>query len=247
MELEQITQALLLSNIYEMEFDMDPGTIMALISAVSAGAGALSGNKGEHGSTYSKKTRQGLDSVWDMIEGMRGGAGDITQNQNYQQGSEWLNSLYNDPQFFDKFEAPLQRQFQEQTVPDLANRFASQGSGGSLGSTGFRNQLAREGSNLSTNIAALRGGMQQQGVNQGLQYAQQPFNNLRDLYGIGTTPTNNTYQPPNAGGWGSLAAPFAQGAIQSYLNPGQAPSTQQNAPQSQQVNRANNGYVPNLY
>lgn len=150
-----------------------------------------------------------------MIQNMRGQS-DITQNPQYQQGQEWLNNLFNDPDFFRSFEAPLQRQFEEETIPGLANRFASMGSGGSTGSTAFRNQLAREGSNLSTNIAALRSGMMQQGVNQNLQYAQQPFSNLMQMYqqALGQ-PINNQYQPPSAG-IGALAAPFISGAGQYW-------------------------------
>ena len=152
---------------------------------------------------------------------------DVTQQPGYQQGNQWLMDLFNDPEFFKNFEAPLQRQFQEQTVPELANRFASMGSGGALGSTGFRNQLAREGSNLSTNIAALRGGMQQQGVNQSLQYAQQPFNNLMSLYQQALQPTQNVYQPPSGGPFQGLASGSTSALLQSLINnPGQHPSTQ---------------------
>jgi hypothetical protein len=199
-------------------------------------------NDAKQGSTYSKGQRSYIEGILNDLQGMKGGAQNIQNNPQYQQGGEWLNSLFNDQDFFNRFEAPLQRQFQEQTVPDLANRFASQGSGGSLGSTGFRNQLAREGSNLSTNIAALRGGMQQQGVNQSLQYAQQPFNNFAQLSQLGLTPTKNTYQPASAGFWGPIAAQgigaLSQGLGQQFGqsmagmgggggNPGQSPSTYQ--------------------
>ncbi len=207
---------------------MDPAIVMAIMSALSGVLGQMNGEKGKGSSTYNKGQLGTLDDAVNSIKGMSGNQ-DITQNPQYQQGQDWLSSLFNDQDFFNNFEAPLQRQFQEQTVPDLANRFASMGSGGSTGSTAFRNQLGREGSNLSTNIAALRGGMQQQGVNQGLQYAQQPFQNyMQMLQGILSPQPNNVYQPPSAGGFGSFAAPLAQGAITSYANrpfPGQSPST----------------------
>ncbi len=180
---------------------------------------ALFGSQGKQGSSYGRNQLSMIDQILQQIKGMQSqGQGDITQNQGYQQGQEWLNNLFNDPEFFKNMEAPAQRQFQEQTVPDLANRFASMGSGGSLGSTGFRNQLAREGSNLHTNIAALRGGMQQQGVNQALNYAQQPFNNYAQLSQLGLTPTNNTYQPPSTGFWGSMVPSAITGASQYYMN-----------------------------
>jgi hypothetical protein len=202
---------------------MDTSMMMLLGSLLSGGLGALTGSKGEHGSTYNKNQLKGMDEILQQIRSGTGGPNqDITQNGNYQQGSEWLSNLFgNDPEFWNKFEAPLQRQFNEQTVPDLANRFASQGTGGSLGSTGFRNQLAREGSNLSTNIAALRGNMQQQGVNQALQYGQQPVNNwMQQLQSI-LNPTQNTYQPPSSGGWGQIAGAAASGAANSYFGQNQ--------------------------
>lgn len=204
---------------------MNPGMVMALISLASTAYGALSGNKGEMKSPYSKKQKRFLEDIMNDVRNMKGGAQDITQQPGYQQGNEWLMSMFNDPEFFKSFEAPLQRQFQEEIVPGLANRFASMGSGGSLGSTGFRNQLAREGSNLSTNIANLRGQMQQGAIPQLLSYSQQPFSNLMSLYGLALgQPQNTVYQPPSQG-VGALATPFAQGAAQYYAN--QYPGTNQ--------------------
>jgi hypothetical protein len=211
----------------------DPGTMMAIMSALSTVVGGLTGEKGGAGSTYNKNQLSGLDKVLNDVMGMRGqGQNDITQNQNFQGGQNWLNDLFgNDQNFFDKFEAPIKRQFEEQTIPNLANQFASMGSGGSQGSTAFRNQLGREGSNLSTNLAALRGGMQQQGVGQSLQYAQQPVQNYMQMLQQALQPTQNTYQGPSQGIMGGMAAPFAQGAAnywggQGGNNAGVHPSTQ---------------------
>ncbi len=220
---------------------MDPGMIMALMSAITGTMGALNGNEGEQKSSFSQGQQGGINDILNMVKGMKG-QGDITKNQNYQHGNEWLNNLFNDPSFFQNIEAPAMRQFNEEIIPGVANRFASMGSGGSLGSTAFRNQVNREGANLASNLSAQRTGMQQQGVNQGLQYAQQPFQNMMALYNQALgQPINNQYQPPSAGGWGSMAAPLMQGAT-SYWggqggqqnlggqggNTGQAPSTQEN-------------------
>jgi hypothetical protein len=196
-------------------------------------------NDAKTSSTYGKGALSLLDQVQQSVSGMRG-AQDITQNPQYQSGQEYLNSLFNDPEFFNKFEAPLQRQFNEETVPNLANRFAAMGSGGALGSTAFRNQLAREGSNLHTNIAALRGQMQQQGANQALQYAQQPFQNLQQLMQQALTPTNNQYQPANAGFWGPIAGAGASGAIQYYTGQNQPNAAQPQTYQPQYA--ATSGY-----
>jgi hypothetical protein len=212
---------------------MNPAMMMMLASIASSAIGSATGSKGEHGSTYGKNQLGMIDQIMNQLGGMRGQS-DITQNQNYGQGQEWLQSIFNDPEFFNKFEAPMQRQFQEETVPGLANRFAGMGSGGALGSTAFRNQLGREGGNLQTNIAAMRGGLQQQAIPQLMGYAQQPASNFMSLLQSVMNPTQNTYQGPTPGFMGSLAAPFAQGAAtiygqqagqQSGLQPGQHPST----------------------
>lgn len=214
---------------------------MAALPAILTLLSGLTGDKGKHGSTYSKNQRGLIDEAINSIRGMQGNQ-DVTQNQNYQTGQDYLQSMFNDPEFFNRFEAPLQRQFQEQTVPELANRFAGMGSGGSTGSTGFRNQLAREGGNLSTNIAALRGGMQQGAVPQLLGYAQQPFSNLMSMYQNALTPTQNTYQGPSPGFGGNTSAAMFGGLSNIYGQQwGQSAASGQNqsqggfqAPQSMQ-------------
>lgn len=196
----------------------DPMTMMMILNAITGVGSALTSNKGEMGSTFNKNQLSTLDDILNQVKGM--GNQDITQNQGYQTGQNWLQSMFNDPEFFKSFEAPLQRQFQEQTVPELANRFAGMGSGGALGSTAFRNQLGREGSNLSTNIAALRGGMQQQAIPQMLGYAQQPFNNYLQMLQQALQPTQNVYQPPSAGPFGGAFAAGTGGMMQGLINQG---------------------------
>lgn len=190
---------------------MNPAIIMALASLASSYIGSQTGSKEKHGSTYGKGALSLIDQIQQQVSGMRN-QGNVTQNQNYQTGQDWLQSMFSDPEFFNKFEAPIRRDYEENVIPDLANRFAGMGSGGALGSTAFRNQLGREGSNLSTNLAALRGGMQQNAIPQLQAYSQQPFQNYMQLLGLGTMPTQNTYQGPTQGTFGGLAAPFAQGA-----------------------------------
>lgn len=159
------------------------------------------GQPGQWTSTFSPQ-QQNLQNQ--TIGGINQGAQDITQNPGYQSGLEYLMSMFQDPNFFSKFEAPMQRQFQEQTVPQLANQFAGMGTHGSFG-TGFRNQLAREGTTLQEKIAALRGGMQQQGASQLLNYAQQPTQNFMQQYGqVNSQGMNNVYQPATSGWFGPV-------------------------------------------
>ena len=209
--------------------------IPLLMSAIGAGASVYSasqsGSNGEQKSSYSPNAQKGIDDVLKTLQQMRSGA-DIRENPAYNQGMGFFNSLFNDQDFFNKFEAPARRQFDEEIAPGIANRFASEGSGGSLGSTGFRNQIAREGGNLETNLAAMRGGMQQNAIPQMYQYAQGPAQNYQNLIPGATQPTQNIYQPPTAGGaanmWAGLAGAGMQGyGSNAYTNPnaGQSPST----------------------
>ncbi len=170
---------------------MDPATISALMAALGPILKGAFGDQGGPGSTYNDQ-QQGF--MQQGLNGLNPQQGDITQNPNYQNGSNWLQSLFSDPEFFKSFEAPLQRQFEEETVPGLANRFAGMGSGGSTGSTAFRNQLGREGSKLHEMIASLRGGMQQQAIPQTLAFAQQPTQNYMQQLQQFLKPTQNTYQ-----------------------------------------------------
>jgi len=210
---------------------MDPGTLAMLASVIIPMIGGMGGKDEKFGSTYNQGQQSGINDLLQKIKGM-GNQTDITQGQNYGQGQEWLQGLFNDPQFFQNMEAPAMRQFNEEIIPGVANRFASMGSGGALGSTGFRNQLGRESSNLATNLAANRGQMQQAGVNQSLQYGQQPFSNLMSLYGQAMQPTNNQYQAAQPGFFGNVAGSFAGGAAQGFGNKwgqnmaGQSPLTQ---------------------
>lgn len=177
-----------------MRLSMDPATLSAIMSALGPILQAFTGSQGKMGSTYNRGQRSLIDDLVGQVKG-RGDQADITQNPQFQQGQDWLMSLFNDPEFFNKFEAPLRRDFEENIGPSIANRYAGMGSGGSTGSTGFRNQLAREAGNLSTNLSAQRGQMQQNAVPQLLGYGQQPFTNYMSMLQNALTPVNNTYQP----------------------------------------------------
>jgi len=196
---------------------MNPAMMMGL-PAVLALVSGLTGDKAKHGSTYNKKQLAGLDQLIESIKGGFGGPQqDITQSQPYQQGNEFFNSLFNDPDFFNKFEAPAMRQFEE-LQGDIGNRFAGMGSGGSTGSTGFRNVMAREAQNLSSNLAAQRGQMQQNAVPQMLGYAQQPISNWMTQLQTALQPTKNQYLPASPGFGGNIAASMFGGMSQGFGN-----------------------------
>ncbi len=74
---------------------------------------------------------------------------------------------------FEQFAAPYQREFQEQTIPGIAERFA--GLGG-LSSSGFTQSLGQAGAGLNEKLAALQQGLKQKKFQNLLPFAfQQRF------------------------------------------------------------------------
>jgi hypothetical protein len=93
----------------------------------------------------------------------------------------YLQDLFsNNSQSQQNFAAPFMRQFNEQTVPGLAETF---GGVGALSSSGFQNALGQAGAGLQENLAALREQSRGQGLNafQGLMgqnLSAKPFENV---------------------------------------------------------------------
>lgn len=105
-----------------------------------------------------------------------------------------------------KFEAPLMRQFNEQTIPGIAERFSGAGAG-AQSSSAFGQQLGAAGAGLSENLGALRGGMQMQALGPLMQMLQM---------GMGT-PTFQWQQMPGTQGAGGAMAPGIGKGIGSSL------------------------------
>ena len=114
-----------------------------------------------------------------------------------QAGDYWRDILSNNPAAFAAFEAPEQRRFQEQIIPDLAEQFAGMGAGG-LSSSGFRNAAVGAGRDLSERLAAMRAGLRESAAS-----------NLYNLGQAALTP-HAQYQQTQAPTQGLLPA-FASG------------------------------------
>ena len=85
-------------------------------------------------------------------------------------GLDYLNDLMQGGEAFDRASAPMMRQFQEQTLPGLSERFAGSDA---MQSSAFGQSLGSAGAGLQENLAALRGQQQQMGL-QGLLQMLQP-------------------------------------------------------------------------
>jgi hypothetical protein len=111
----------------------------------------------------------------------------IEQNKTYQEGTNYLSGLLNQsPEAMQKFEAPYLRQFNEQTVPGLAEQFSGMGA---QNSSAFGQTMGSAASGLQENLAALRGGLGLQASQQGFGYSQLPFAQALEGQELGTKRT----------------------------------------------------------
>lgn len=125
--------------------------------------GALIGAFGGFGSTTKDKNKQlptmtpGQLKILKQMEGMLGPQGQL--GQGYGESLDLLRD-YMDPsgQAFQRFADPYMREFEQVTVPGLAERFAGMGGGmgGGLSSSGFGQSLSAAGGNLQSQLAALK-------------------------------------------------------------------------------------------
>jgi len=108
--------------------------------------------------TMTKEQQTLLNQMMQMI-GPKGQLG-----QGNQQGIG-LQRQYMDPssEAVNQFAQPYMNQFEQQTVPGLAERFAGMGGmGGGLSSSGFGQALSSAGGNLQAQLAQLKAGLGQQ-------------------------------------------------------------------------------------
>lgn len=115
--------------------------------------------------------------------------------------------LSGSPESLQAFQAPMMRQFNEQIVPGLAERFTSQFGPGAQNSSAFGQQLAGAGSRLQESLSTQKAGLQQQAMSQ-----------LFNLFQQGTgTPTFQYQQIPGTEGmFGPLMGGLGQGAGQAF-------------------------------
>lgn len=80
-----------------------------------------------------------------------------------------MNILGGDPGTFEAFGAPARRQFEQKTLPSIAERFTGQLGEGSQRSSAFGQQLGEAGRDLEENLFAKRLGLQSGALEQLLQ------------------------------------------------------------------------------
>lgn len=141
-------------------------TMMALMSILGMAGSAAYDKWG--GSDKLKKVETLTGGQKGLLEGLinqlqGGGLG-----QGYGESTDLLRQLM-DPnsEAVSQFTEPYMKQFQQETVPGLAERFAGMGAmGGGLSSSGFGQSLSAAGGNLQSQLAALKAGLGQQAAGQ---------------------------------------------------------------------------------
>ncbi len=171
---------------------------MALIPAAISIASSFM-NKGDKGKPKQlpAKSPQQLQYLGNILKQLQ--SGNLGQAQNQGIG---ILQQYMDPQsdIYKNFEQPYMQQFQQQIVPNIAERFAGMGAmGGGLSSSGFGQALSSAGSNLETTLAAMKSGMQRSSIND----VMGQYNQLSGL-GLGMDPF--AYYQQQQGPSGSASA-----------------------------------------
>lgn len=152
--------------------------------------------------TMNRGQRGLLRQLMQML-GPQGGLG-----QGMQEGIG-LQRQYLDPssQAVEQFSQPYMNQFNQQTIPGLAERFAGLGAlGGGLSSSGFGQALGAAGGNLQTQLAALKAGL-------GQQAAQSLMGQYGSMAGMGLGAQPFAYQQQAPSMLGGMMQGWAQGGF----------------------------------
>lgn len=141
---------------------MDPATIAFLVQmAMKAGGAALKPEQNKMKQLPTKNEAQLglLNQNIGLTQGLGGPGGGYSNTLDL-----WSQMLNPNSDIYNQLLAPYQQQFEQETVPGLAERFASGGGGmgGGLSSSGFGQALSSASSNLQTNLASLKNQLMQQ-------------------------------------------------------------------------------------
>jgi hypothetical protein len=138
-----------------------------------------------------QQTQFGGKDLIGLLQRMMQNGGGLDLANQYDQGL-----LGQGPEAFNNFSAPYLQEFEQQILPQIAERFAGMGA---LSSSGFGQALGGSASNLQAKLAQLFSELQAQAV--GRQQGQ--FQNLSQI-GLGYSPFAYTKKPGSQGLFGSI-------------------------------------------
>lgn len=127
--------------------------------AFKGGRNFLFGSKGRmhEGDLFGSGQRDFFNQLLRMLQGENEGFSRNPLDESAERNAYGL--LSDDDSAYADYERPSMRQFNEQTVPGLAERFTSEFGG--TNNSGFRNAALREGSNLAERLRGQRASLQQ--------------------------------------------------------------------------------------
>ncbi len=135
------------------------------------------------------KTGGQMDLLSQIIQSLGGGG---QAGQGYEASLKHLMGILSGSQeSFQSIEEPARRGFQEQTIPDILERFSG---AGARSSSGLQQTLAGAGRGLERDLAQQRGGMKENAVMQLLSN----FINQSQI-GLGTQTSENIHRPSQPG------------------------------------------------
>lgn len=148
----------------------------------------------------------------------------------YNSSIDILSQMLNpQSEIYRNFEAPYRREFEEQTIPNLAERFAGFGAqGGALSSSGFGQALGAAGAGLQEKLAYLKENLRQSAIerlmNQYNLLSEGYINNPEFAYANqqgggspGMAGVTSAFQNITPGSWESILNMFQGGNSQSPL------------------------------
>jgi hypothetical protein len=151
----------------------------------------------------------GGNDLIQLLQQMMGQGGGLNSANQYDQGL--LQGNQGQPgSAYDQFSSPYLQQFQEQVLPQIAERFAGQGA---LSSSGFGQTLGGAGAGLQSQLAQLFS--QLQGQASGRQ--QNQFQNLSQI-GLGYSPFAYHEKQGTTGFVAPYLTATAQGAAQGLTS-----------------------------
>ena len=137
---------------------------LAMGGAMGAGSGGQGGGNWLSDFIYGKPSSMEKMPTMDpqqlaYLQQLMGGLGKPTG-----QGLDYIsNILSDDPETMKAFEQPYMNQFNQETIPGIANTFSGSDS---QGSSAFTNALGSAGSNLQQNLAGMRSNLKQGAMSQ---------------------------------------------------------------------------------
>lgn len=149
--------------------------------------------------------KQQKATLHDLLSQLDFGSSMTEMSPMFQQGQSYLSSLLSqDPEMMKRFEAPYMRQFNEEIVPGLAERFSSLGA---RNSSGFNQAMGQQAGSLAERLASMRANLGMNASQIGFGYSQLPFSQNMQMgqLGLGTSP------------WGYQALPGQEGALHGLM------------------------------